>query len=79
MKRFLRTLLRIHAVVERAEAVQIAKRYAIEKGWPWVEPIHVNEGLTEIIRTNASNRGGNANIYVAITTGAVVSAGSAPR
>ena len=80
MKRFLRALLRIHAAVDRTQAIQIAMQHASERGWPWVEPVHVSEGLTKIhVMTNAANRGGNANIWVAITTGEVIHSGFASR
>lgn len=80
MKHLLRTLLGVHAVVDRNQATEIARQHARAKGWPWVEPIRVSEGITRIhIMTNASYRGGNANIWVAIATGKVVSSGYAPR
>jgi len=80
MKQFVRTLLRVHAAVDRDRATEIARQHASANGWPWVEPIRVSEGITRIhVMTNASYRGGNANIWIDVATGKVVSSAYASR
>lgn len=61
----IRKMFRIRVVIGSSEAVLAAKRECAMRGWPWQEPVVIQEGLVEYrIMTNASSRGGNVNIAV---------------
>jgi hypothetical protein len=79
--RILRKLLgRSAAQISKARAVEVARSRCEQEGWPWIEPIHVNEELWAYhVMTNARNRGGNVNIRVDRQTGEVRSAQFARR
>lgn len=78
--RFLRRMFGIRSVVSRDDAMRIAQDHCINAGWPWRPPVYLAEGLYEYrMMTNTSMRGGNVNIRVRVTDGAVVSAAFARR
>lgn len=75
-----RRTLGIVPVVSREEARELARAHALARGWPWLEPVLLGEGLTTIaFRTNASMRGGNVNVRVRWSDGAIASAAFAQR
>ncbi len=79
MMRLVRRVFGIRQVIGRERALEIAKEECARRGWPWVEPINLEEGLfAYAIRTNAASRGGNVNIYVRCVDGRVSRAALAP-
>ncbi len=68
------------AAISREEAVAIAREECAQRGWPWREPIRVEEGWRSyVVRTNTEMRGGNCMILVSTRTGEVIEARRAPR
>ena len=67
------------------EALEIAKRVATERGWPWREPVSVTKKRRWfrfsgwIVYSNAGFRGGNVRIEIDIATGEVIRAAYLPR
>jgi hypothetical protein len=52
--------------------MKIGQEEARRRGWPWLEPISVREGLRHYrIWTNANARSGNVEIVVRTDTGEV--------
>jgi hypothetical protein len=46
--------------IARGQALQIAKDECVRQGWPWHEPVHVQEGLILWhFMTNANYSGSN--------------------
>lgn len=76
MIKFLRKILMVPMpAVSKDEALAVAKRLCSENGWPWEEPVAIDEGLRRYyIRTNASKRGGNVNMQIDCLSGVVISA-----
>jgi hypothetical protein len=73
-------------MIDRNEAIEIARRRAAENGWAFAEPLHIIEhrgwrkGLTRFeIWTNGSNRGTKARFTVDADTGDVIDEGFIPR
>lgn len=66
-------------MITRDAALEIAKSHAAERGWPWVEPIHVNAGARIHVMTNADHRGGNVNVWIDASDGRILSSGFAKR
>lgn len=80
VRRLVRWVIGFRAGVSREEAVERARVHAGSRGWSWQEPMHVEEGITEVfIRTAANMRGGNVCVRVGLADGSIVSAGFAPR
>ncbi len=68
------------ARVGKSEAEQLAIAECHRRGWPWQDPVQVNEGFTYWhFMTNADQLGGNVNIFIDSRTGAVRKAGFARR
>ena len=69
------------------EAIQIAKTVAEKEDWPWREPVFATRQRTFFffgpatwyVTTNADQRGGNVNVYIADATGEVLRQGYAGR
>jgi hypothetical protein len=79
VRALIRSLLGIRHVVAKATAVAAAKEECLNRGWPWVEPVHVFEGPIEYrIMTSAGMRGGNVTVRVRCTDARVVGSGLAP-
>jgi hypothetical protein len=69
--RAVRKALRLSSI-ERPALIAAARAECEARGWPWDEPIVVNEGLLEArVATNSQHRGGNANIWIDMATGQV--------
>lgn len=73
-------------MIDQNEAIEIARKRAEEKGWPFVEPLYIIErrgwhkGTTCFeIWTNGSNRGTKARFTVDAKTGEIISEGYIPR
>ena len=81
MRRLLRRLLGIpEPTISRQQAVQIARRECERKGWPWEEPILVEETLrTFRVYTNQLECDGGVHIRVDAVSAEVVYAGRSPR
>jgi uncharacterized membrane protein YkoI len=69
-------------MIERDQAVEIARKRASEKGWAFAEPLDVMirrgwfGGVNRFeIETNAGNRGTKARFVVDAKTGEIVSEG----
>jgi hypothetical protein len=61
-------------------ALKAARSECERRGWPWEEPVRIEQGLSEyFIRTNLRSRGGNASIRIDANTGAVTRAFFANR
>lgn len=80
MKRMLRRLVGIKSAIARDEAIALARKHVETMGWPWQEPLMVQEGITTFwIMTNADYRGGNVNIHLKVDDGSIVSSAFARR
>jgi len=73
-------------MIERADAIEIARSRAIEKGWGFAEPLAVVHrrgwfGRPDRfeIETNAGKRGTKARFVIDATTGKIISEGYIPR
>lgn len=73
-------------MIERAAAIDIARKRALEKGWPFAEPLEVVTrrgwfgGVTRFeIETNAGKRGTKARFVVDAKTGEIISEGYISR
>ncbi len=65
--------------LDEAALLQVARRECDARGWPWVEPIAINQGFWLVrIRTNCNSRGGNANIWLGVRDGRISRARFAP-
>jgi hypothetical protein len=61
--------------ISAQQAIDIARAESDARGWPWQEPVVVDEGLRGYrIWTNAQMRGGNVSIHVDGHSGRVSSA-----
>lgn len=68
------------APISREAALEIARQECGRRGWPWQEPVHVEEGLRSyVVRTNMQMRGGNCAIRISTQTGDVISSTRAAR
>jgi hypothetical protein len=70
--------------LSEAEVLEIARRYADERGWTWREPVNVrpvrHEGAAAFrVDTHVGFRGVNARIVVRAADGSVLDAGYLPR
>lgn len=73
-----RKLLKIPANVSSGEAVAIARQASTERGWTWIEPVHVKEQLRNFkITTNFLTSGGDRFFIVDIRTGLITKCGNA--
>jgi len=69
-----------------AEAIELAKRIALEQGWGWVEPAEAiwhpawfgNGGKWEVY-SNAKGLGAKARVVIDAQTGEVLEQGYVPR
>jgi uncharacterized membrane protein YkoI len=73
-------------MIQQKEAIEIARRRALEKGWAFSEPVYVIErsgwrqGITRFeIETNAGMRGTKARFTIDAKTGEIISEGYIPR
>lgn len=73
-------------MIERALAIDIARKRASEKGWAFAEPLEVVirrgwlGGADRFeIETNAGKRGTKARFVIDATTGEIISEGYLPR
>ena len=73
-------------MINRDEAVEIARARAAEKGWAFSDPIDVNlrrgwfgQDDRYEIDTNAGMRGTKAKFVISATTGTILSEGYVPR
>ena len=73
-------------MIDRAAAIEIARKRAAEKGWAFAEPVAVvarrgwRGGPTRFeIETNAGHLGTKARFVIDATTGAILSEGFLPR
>jgi len=73
-------------MIERDQAIEIARERASEKGWAFVEPLEVVirhswfGGISRFeIETNAGNRGTKARFVIDAKTGKLVSEGYISR
>ena len=73
-------------MIDQKEAIELARKRALEKGWAFSEPVYVIErrgwrkGITCFeIETNAGKRGTKALFSVDAKTGAILSEGYIPR
>jgi hypothetical protein len=72
--------------VTEADAIERARAFAEQKGWPWRQPVHAEirrrwfiGGLRWRIVSNYGMRGGNAYIELDDQTGEVLKANYIPR
>jgi hypothetical protein len=66
------------------ELVDVARRYADERGWTWREPVQAQivkwQGVDACqIDTHVGFRGVNVRVVVAVTDGAILNAAYMPR
>lgn len=67
------------------EALNLARRLATDRGWPWLEPVHVRKKRRWfrfcgwIIYSNADCLGSNVQVEIDNATAKVVSAAYLPR
>lgn len=73
-------------MIERDQAIEIARDRASEKGWAFVEPLEVvirrswSGGIIRFeIETNAGKRGSKARFVIDANTGEIASEGYVPR
>ena len=73
-------------MIDRAAAIEIARKRAEEKGWAFAEPVEVVErrgwrgGTTRFeIETNAGQLGTKARFVIDAATGGILSEGYIPR
>jgi uncharacterized membrane protein YkoI len=73
-------------MIERDQAIEIARQRAAEKDWAFVEPLDVvirrgwSGAVSRIeIETNAGNRGAKARFVIDAKTGEIVSEGYVSR
>jgi len=73
-------------MIEQKDAIEIARKRALEKGWAFPEPVYVIErsswhrGITRFeIETNAGKLGTKARFTVDAETGEILSEGYIPR
>lgn len=73
-------------MIERAAAIEIARKRALDKGWAFAEPLEVLTcrglfgGVTRFdIETNADKRGTKARFVVDAKTGEIISEGYISR
>ena len=58
--------------VDRNRAIQIARKTAADRGYPWIEPTNVSERNDEFhVSSNAQELGGNVLVVISRTTGEV--------
>ncbi|HKA48722.1 MAG TPA: hypothetical protein VKK19_03915 [Candidatus Dormibacteraeota bacterium] len=58
--------------VDRSRAIEIARRAAADRGYPWIEPTYVSERDDEFhVSDNAEVLGGNVLIIVSRATGEI--------
>jgi hypothetical protein len=58
--------------IDKSRAIQIAKREAATRGYPWVEPTYVSERDDAFhVSSNAEELGGNVLVVVSRATGQV--------
>jgi len=70
----------------RDEAIARAKDYALERGWPWRDPVEAWRSRRWLlvgphewtVISNADKRGGGARIVLDAKTGAILEAGFMP-
>ena len=75
-----RIIFLAEAQITAEDAKEIARAECEARGWPWIEPVRVSEGLTQFyVVTNVESRGGNVNIRVSATSGDVIQAAFARR
>lgn len=76
MKNLLRfILLQPRPQIKRPDALGIARAECERRGWPWKDPVHVQERLRSYtVWTNADFRGGNCVISIDLVSGEVLSA-----
>jgi hypothetical protein len=59
--------------LSESELIALAKRECEQEGWPWLEPVHIqNRMFRWIILTNSLEAGGNVEIIVDKKSGAMV-------
>jgi hypothetical protein len=73
-------------MIDQKEAIEIARKRALEKGWGFPEPINVSVGhgwlggITQFdIETGAGKRGTKALFTIDAKTGEIISEGYIPR
>jgi uncharacterized membrane protein YkoI len=74
-------------MIDRATAIEIARKRAAENGWGFGEPLEVLERKSWFsravvrfeIETNAGKRGTKAHFVIDAKTGAILSEGYIPR
>lgn len=67
-------------LLSREAIVEIARRKCEDEGWPWDEPVLVQEGIVHTcVTTNADKKGANVRIRISSRSGRVISAGIAGR
>ncbi len=76
----IRRLLGLGTGISKESAIRAARIYAEGNGWPWEEPIFVEEGVFRIrVMTAADRRGGNVHVTVSAKDGSIVSGTLASR
>lgn len=76
----IRRLLGLGTGISKESAIRAARIYAEGNGWPWEEPIFVEEGVFHIrVMTAADRRGGNVHVTVSAKAGSIVSGTLASR
>lgn len=66
--------------LSEADVLRIAEHECVRRGWPFAQPVVVQEGLrTFSVLTHADHRGGNVSFVIGAQTGEVVRAGFANR
>ena len=74
-------------MISEEEAIEIARRVAVEKGWRWQEPVKAHRTRAFIffgrseweVLTNADMRGTNVRVVVDAQDGTVLRAAYLPR
>jgi hypothetical protein len=71
---------RIFGAVTVEDAKRLAREECERRGWQWIEPVFVKRFFWVYhVMTNASNRGGNVNIWVDARSGRIKDAKFASR
>lgn len=73
--------------IGREDAIARARAVALERGWPWREPVRVHREfafvlfgrMRWVVETNAEHRGANVRVVVDAEDGEIVLAAYLPR
>lgn len=76
--------LKPEKMLTKEEAIEIAKKAALEQNWPWIEPVNARRSWLSLFRnwdiqTNANKLGTNVHITIEGKTGRIINKGFCPR